>query len=69
MAVFSTRMDLCLTHIDPDENSFSRSFAHKEKSMSSESRKLVYCSGPLFCPEEIVKMCETSPALQDAGWI
>ena len=36
--------------------------------MSSESRKLVYCSGPLFCPEEIAGMTAIAETLEEAGY-
>ena len=36
--------------------------------MTARDMRTVYCSGPLFCPEEVKAMEEISGALEDAGY-
>ena len=36
--------------------------------MARNTRKLVYCSGPLFCPEEVAGMTALAEVLEDAGY-
>jgi nucleoside 2-deoxyribosyltransferase len=36
--------------------------------MPAEEKKFVYCSGPLFCPEEIGAMSDIARVLEEAGY-
>jgi nucleoside 2-deoxyribosyltransferase len=48
---------------------YRRALWHREESgMPVEDKKLVYCSGPLFCPEEIGVMSNIARVLEEAGY-
>jgi nucleoside 2-deoxyribosyltransferase len=40
----------------------------RRSGVKAEDRKLVYCSGPLFCPEEIGVMSDIARVLEEAGY-